>query len=190
MFNPKHRKKKTKQAETETESESESESKPENQKPKPNGVELEMEALGLKYFTGNLRKRNPTATICSTHFLRPRSLCEKSKSQKLNPIMPARGAHTYPYLDMGTHAHRKSKNPTRTHARLHFEISHRVWVFGLVFLLPHTHINLYTDIYIYKCIQMYTLFFSLFVSHPHPGSQCLFGPISRVTTRIERALTL
>jgi len=89
--------KKTKQAETETESESESESKPENQKPKPNGVELEMEALGLKYFTGNLRKRNPTATICSTHFLRPRSLCEKSKSQKLNPIMPARGAHTYPY---------------------------------------------------------------------------------------------
>jgi len=47
----------------------------------------------------------------------PPLVCEKSKSQKLNPIMPARGAHTI----------EKSKNPTRTHARLHFEISHRVW---------------------------------------------------------------
>lgn len=135
MFNPKQPKN---QNRTETELKSESE----NQKPKPKlkqssgvgdggwGMGHGVGGSGLKVFHRKSSETQPNSNNMFYTFLlplnphphpRPLRLCEKSKSQKLNPIMPARGAHIE-----NRKANEKKAKPTRTHARLHFEISHRV----------------------------------------------------------------
>jgi len=125
---------------------------------------LELEALGLKYFTGNLRKRNPTA---HTQYVLHISFDPSPRVWEIE--IPK--TKSYNACEGRTHHRKIEKSDPHSRTATFWNISSCVRVYGSVW---------YFFFFILFCFLPF--FFGFFVSHPHPGSQSLSGvPISRVT---------
>jgi len=137
---------------------------------------LELEALGLKYFTGNLRKRNPTA---HTQYVLHISFNPSSRVWEIE--IPK--TKSYNACEGRTHHRKIEKSDPHSRTATFWNISSCVRVFGSVLVFLFLHIILFS-----------ALFFWFLCFTSPPRFPVPFWPHLKshraLATRTERALTL